>query len=123
MAALLEHQSALHTADAAADDGDLLRVLGGNDLVAIVLHGGRVERAAAQMQGVAQGLQVLGALELGEVEAAVVAADAGTDLVLAALLDLGDPVLVDQVLAGDGHRVQTAQCACYIVFITKWSNQ
>ena len=44
VAALLQNQRALHAADAAADDGNLLRVLGRDDLVAVVLHGGRVER-------------------------------------------------------------------------------
>jgi hypothetical protein len=92
MAALLEHKSALHAADAAADDGDLLRVLGGNYLVSVVLHGGGGQSAAGQMHGVLKVLDVCGALELCKVEAAVVAADAGLDLVLTAFLDLGDPL-------------------------------
>ena len=75
VAALFQNQRALHAADAAADDRNLLGVLGRDDLVAVVLHGGRVQGAAAQVQGVAQGLHVLGAVGLGEVEAAVVAAD------------------------------------------------
>ena len=51
----------------------------------------QVQRTAAQMQGILRALDVRGALELRKVEAAVVAADAGLDLVLTALTDLGDP--------------------------------
>ena len=108
VAALLEHERALHAADAAADDGDLLRVAGRDDLVLVVLHGGRVQRAASQVQGVIHALEVRGALELGHVEAAVVAADAGLDLVLVAAEDLVDPLVVNEVLTRDGDSVETA---------------
>ena len=108
MAALLEHERALHAADAAADDGDLLRMAGRNDLVLVVLHGRRVQGAAGQVQGVVHALEVRGAFELRHVEAAVVAADAGLDLILVAAEDLVDPLVVDEVLARDGHGVETA---------------
>ena len=52
--------------------------------------------------------RVAGALVLGEIEAAVVAADAGLDLLFAALFELAQPFGVDEVLAGDGDRVQLA---------------
>ena len=69
---------------------------------------GGVQSAAGEMHGVVEVLDIWGALVLGHVEAAVVAADAGSDLVLTALFDLGDPLGIDQVLAGDSHGVQTA---------------
>ena len=78
------------------------------------------------MQGVLKALNVCGALVLSKVEAAVVAADAGLDLVLAAFLDLDDPIGVNEVLTCDCDSVQTAgsdlfcgglgqhtACACY----------
>ena len=108
VAALLEHERALHAADAAADDGDLLRMAGRNDLVLVVLHGRRVQGAAGQVQGVVHALEVRGAFELRHVEAAVVAADAGLDLVLTALEDLVDPLGVNEVLTRDGNCIETA---------------
>ena len=106
MAALLEHEGALHAADAAADYCDLLGVLGGHDLVARVLHRGRVQRAARKMHRVVKVLNVRGACEFGHVEAAVVTADAGLYLVLMAFLDLVDPVVVNKVLARDRDSVE-----------------
>jgi len=100
--------SALHAADAAADDGDLLRALGRNDLILVVLHGRRVQRAATQVQGILRALDIRRALELRKVEAAVVAADAGLDLVLTALEDLVDPLGVNEVLTRDGNCIETA---------------
>ena len=108
VAALFEDKRALHAADAAADDGDLLRALGRNDLILVVLHGRRVQRAAAQVQGILRALDVRRALELREVEAAVVAADAGLDLVLTALEDLVNPLGVNEVLTRDGNCIETA---------------
>ena len=61
VAALIEHEGALHAADAAVDYCDLLGVLGGHDLVARVLHGGRVQSAACKMQRVTEMLNVGGA--------------------------------------------------------------
>ena len=108
VSSLVQHQGALHTADAAADDGHFLGLLGGDYLVAVVLHGGGVQSAAGQVQRVIQLLLVGSALPLGEVEAAVVAADAGLDLVLAALHDLVDPLVVDKVLTGYCHGIYGA---------------
>ena len=126
VAALEQNQACLYAADTGADDGNLLGVLGGNDLVAVVLHGRRSKCAAAEVQGVLKALNVCGALVLSKVEAAVVAADAGLDLVLAAFLDLDDPIGVDEVLTCDCDSVETAggdllrsglgqhtACACY----------
>ena len=106
--ALFQHEGALHASDAAADDGDLLRPRRRDDLVLVVLHGLRGQRAAREVHRIVHALQVDRALVLGHVEAAVVAADAGLDLLLAALLQLVDPLVVDKVLAGDGDGVDLA---------------
>ena len=108
VALLLEDERAFHTADTAADDGDSLGLLCGCDVVSLMLHGGRVQSAAAKMQGVHGVLEVRGALVLCEVEAAVVAADAGLDLVLTTLFDLMYPLVVDEVLTCDSNCIQTA---------------
>ena len=108
VAALLEHQGALHAADAAADDGDLLGLAGGNDLVLVVLHGAGGQGAAGQVQRVVHGLHIGRALGLVEAEAGVVTVDAGLDVLYAVLQDLVDPLGVHQVLAGDAHGVQTS---------------
>ena len=47
-----------------------------------------------------------GTLGLCQVEAAVVAADAGLDLVLAAFEDLVDPLMVNEVLTRDSDSVE-----------------
>ena len=106
VAALSQNQSALHAADAAADDSDLLGLLGRDYLVAVVLHGGGVQGAAGEMQRVAQMLDVRRSGKLRHVEAAVVAADAGLDLVLLTGLDLMYPLVVDEVLTGDCNGVE-----------------
>ena len=106
VAALGQNQSAFHAADAAADNSDLLGLLGRDYLVAVVLHGGRVQGAAGEVQRVAQMLDVRSTGELRHVEAAVVAADAGLDLVLLTGLDLMYPVVIDEVLTGDGNGVE-----------------
>ena len=108
VALLFKYDCCFHTADTAADDSDLLGGLGRSNVEAGVLHGGGVQCAAAKVQGVDQSLHVLGALCLGEVEAAVVAADAGLDLVFAAFEDLVDPLVVNEVLTGDSNCVESA---------------
>ena len=104
VAALLENERALHAADAAAYDGDFFGFLCGNYLVAIVLHGGRVQSAACKMQRVTKMLNVGGACELGHVEAAVVTADTGLYLVFVSGLYFMDPVVINEIL--------TCYCNC-----------
>ena len=108
MAALLEDKGAFHAADTAADDGDLLGVLRRDDLILVVLHRGRGQRAAGQMQRIVHRLHVGCALGAVEVEAGVVAVDAGLDLLLAVLKELVDPFGIDEVLTADAHRVDAA---------------
>ena len=109
VAALLEHQGALHAADAAADDGHLLGLLGGDDLVLVVLHGAGGQGAAGQVQGVVHRLHIGRAVGAVEAEAGVMTVDAGLDVLHPILQDLVDPLGIDQVLTGDTHRVQTAR--------------
>ena len=106
VATLLQNQSCLYAADTSADDCNLLGLGGGNDLVAVVLHGGRSQCATAKVEGVFQTLDVCGALVLSKVEAAVVATDAGLDLVFLASLNLEDPLGVNKVLTCDCDCVQ-----------------
>ena len=108
VALLLEDERAFHTADTAADDSDSLRLLGGSDVVSLVLHGGGVEGAAAEMQGVHGVLEVGSSLVLCEVEAAVVAADARLDFVLTSFFYLMYPLVVNKILTCDSNCIQTA---------------
>jgi len=108
VAALCKNDSCFAAADAGADDSDLLGCLGGNDLISVVLHGGRSKCATAKVEGVFQTLDVCGASVLSKVEAAIVAADAGLDLVFLAVEDLEDPVGVTEVLTCNCNSVKTA---------------
>ena len=74
-----------HSADASADDRDCLRVLRFFDMMLIPLHHLRVDRAAREVQGVAQILVVGHALVVGHVKASVVAKYARPDLVFPSL--------------------------------------
>ena len=105
MTALFQHQSGFHTADTGADDRHLLGMLGGHDLVLVVLHGAGRQGAASQMQGILQALGVGRTLALSEAEASVVAVDAGLDLLFAAVHQLGDPLGIDQILTSRTHTV------------------
>ena len=108
MAALLEYQSTLHTADSSADDRDLLGLLCRDYLVLVVLHRCRVQSAAREVQGVPKALDIGRAFVFCEVEAAIVAADAGLYLVLAAFKDLVYPFMVDEVLSRYSYRVESS---------------
>ena len=95
----------LHAADAAAHDGDLLGLLRGNDFILLGLHGLGVDGTARHARVVMQGLVVGDALVVCHVEAAVVAVDAGADVVLVALKRLGHPLGVGEELPRDAHRI------------------
>ena len=116
VAALFQNQSSFTSADTSADNGNFLRAVGRNDFISVVLHGGRVQCATAQMQGVFQRLDVCGASVLSKVEATIVAADAGTDVLFSAFLDLDDPLGIDEVLTCDGNCVQTTSCDFFSCF-------
>ena len=103
VAAQFQDTGRFHTADTAADDGNVLRMFGRDDLVLVVLHGPRVDGAVAHVHGVGQVLIVVGALVLREVEAAGVAADTRTDVVFLIVDHLRDPFGVCEELTADGH--------------------
>ena len=108
VAAERQHAGGLHAADAAADDVDGLRLVGLFDVVLVPLHHLGVDRAAGQMQRVAQVLIVRHALVVAHVEAAVVAEDAGADVVFAVLDDLGEPFRVREEIAREARAVEPA---------------
>ncbi len=82
MSAQREHARGLHTADAAADDGDFFRLVRAAEEVFFRLHRLRIQRAARHTGVVGKRLVVADAVIVRHVEAGVVAADAGTDRVL-----------------------------------------
>ena len=75
-------QGGFHAADAAADDGNGLRPSDRGQVVLSALHGFRVQGAPGKAHGVRQILHIGMALVGAEIEAAVVAADTGTDILL-----------------------------------------
>ena len=103
-----EHARRLHAADAAAHDGDLLLLLGGDDLIFFGLHRLGVEGAARHARVVVQGLVVAHALVVRHVEAPVVAVDAGADVLLSPFERLGDPLRIGKILPRNAHRVDLA---------------
>ena len=99
MATLGADQSGLHTADAATDDRNFLDLLGFCQVVLGGLHCFGINGAASQAHGILQVLGIGVTLGLGEIEAAIVAADAGTDILQPLLNQLGNPFGVSQELA------------------------
>ena len=108
VASLGTHQSRLHTANAAADDCDLLLLLGGLDVIFLGLHGLRIERTARKTHGICQILGVGMSLGTREIEAAGMAADTGLDILKSVLDQLGHPFGVNQELACNAHAVNSA---------------
>ena len=105
MAPQSKHPGSFHAADTAADDVDGLRIFRFLDVVLIPLHGLRVDGAAGQMQRVRKILIVGHALVVAHIEAAVVAQNAGPDILGPALHQLGDPGLIGQEGPGKAHAV------------------
>ena len=110
MAAQRQHTGGLHAADAAADDMDGLRLVGLFDVVLVPLHHLGVDRAAGQMQRVAQVLIVRHALVVAHVEAAVVAEDARADIGLPVFKHLCEPFRVGQEVPREARAVELS-CA------------
>jgi len=108
VAAQRQHAGSLHAADAAADDVDGLRIVRLFDIVLVPLHHFGVDRAARQMQGVAQILIIRHALVVAHIEAAVVTEDARADIVLTVLKHLGEPLRVGQEIPRKARAVQPA---------------
>ena len=103
-----ENHGAFHTADATADDGDALGFIGPLDAVLLGLHGPGVQGAAGHVNGIHQILVVGGPLVAGHGEAGVVTADAGLDVLLPLLHELGDPGGVGEELPGHAHGIDPA---------------
>jgi hypothetical protein len=87
------------------NDGDVLRMLGLLDVVDFRLHRLGVDRAARHMDRVIEGLVIGHPLIVAHGEAAVVAADAGPDLIFLLIHQFGDPSGIGQELTGDAHRI------------------
>ena len=104
-----QHPRRLHAADAASDDGDGLRARRLPDVVLASLHGFGVDRAAGQMQGIHQVLIVGHALVVAHVEAAVVAEDAGADVLPPVLHQLRHPRRIGEEGARKARAVQLAR--------------
>ncbi len=81
---------------AGADHGDLLDLLGGNVVQLGLVAGARVDQTTGQLAA------------KGVIQAGLVAADAGIDLVRAALGGLVDEVRVGEERTGHGHHVGIA---------------
>ena len=103
-----EHTRGLHAADAATHDGDATGRGRWPDVVLLVLHGLGVHGAAREVQRVLERLGVGVALVVAHVEAAVVAADAGANVLLAPLDELGHPLAVGKELASKANGIELA---------------
>ena len=108
MSALSANDSRLHTADTATDNRNFLCLLGGLNVILLGLHGLGIECTTGKTHGVGQILGIGMALGGREVEATAVAADAGLDIIQSVLNQLGDPLGVNQELAGNTDRVNSA---------------
>ena len=108
MPAELEHASRLHAAYAAADNVDGLGRICFLYVVLVPLHCLCVDGAAGKMQAVGELLIVGNALVVAHIEAAVMAANAGTDIVLSVLHHLRDPLLVGEELTRKACAVELA---------------
>ena len=93
-----------HTADAAADDGELLRFLRGTLLVDGLVVGPGVQHALAHL--VTQDIDVRAlAVHAVERQAGAVAGDARTDVLKTVFLEFGDVFRVAQKLTAEAHGV------------------
>ena len=110
VAALCADDSGFHTADTAADDGDLLCLLCRLNVIFLRLHRLGVESAACKSHGVGEILGVCVTLRGREVEASRVTADAGLDVLDAVFNELGDPFGVGQELTRNAHTVDLTLC-------------
>ena len=106
MAAQSQETGGLHAADAAADDGDLLFLLRRLQLQLLLPKGDWVQGAAAHTA--VPGHPAGEALVPGDGEAAVMAGDAGADVLQVPGPDLIAPIRIAQELPGDAHAVHLA---------------
>ena len=110
MAAFRTNDGRFHTADTAADHRDLLRLLGGLDMVFLGLHRFGIQSTACQSHSIGQILGVGVSLGGGEVKASGMTADAGLDVLETVLNQFGDPFRIGQELTCYTDGVDPTVC-------------
>ena len=112
--ALCAEDRGFHTADTAADHGDLLLLLCGFDIIFLGLHGDGVQSATRKSHRIGEVLRIGMTLGGGEIEAARVATDTGLDIFDSIFDELGDPFGVGEELTGNTHGINLAfrNCLC-----------
>ena len=108
MAPLSANNSSFHTADTAADNGNIFLLLGLFDMVLLRLHGLGIQRATGKTHGIGQILGVGMTIRGREVEAAGMAANTGTNVLQALLDQLCDPLGVCQELTCNANAINAA---------------
>ena len=108
MTAFCGDDCSFHTADTAADDGDVLNLGSRLQLILVRLHYARIQSTSCNVAGIVNGLLVCSTLVFCHVETCVVAADTWTDIFQAVFNQLGDPFGVSQELTCHTHTVDEA---------------
>ena len=106
----LQYSGSFHAADTATDNMYFLRAGGRYDLVLLPLHGLCVHRTPSQVQGIRQCLIVGNSFIMTHIEAAVVAQNAGADIIFLIVHQLRHPFLVRQELSGESGTVDLTVC-------------
>ena len=110
MAAECEHAGSLHTSYAAAYNGDILGSAGLYYLILGGLHGFGVQCTPCHARIVRERLIVAYAVVVSHVEAGIMAAYAGADVLFPAFHQLGYPLWVGKELAGNAYAVYLTLC-------------
>ena len=106
--ALCKEDSRLHTADTTADNSNALSLFRGLNVILLRLHGLGVDRATRKSHRIGKILRVIVSLGGGEVEAACVTADTGSDILKSVFDKLGDPLAVSKELSCHSNAVDLA---------------
>ena len=106
MSAKLQYSCGFHTANTAADDDNLLRILCRFDVMLVCLHGFSIHRTPCKMQGIHQVLIIRDTLVVAHVEAAIMAENARTDILFLVLHELCDPLGIRKERSGESGTVQ-----------------
>ena len=112
MASLSADDSRLHTADTAADDGDLLFLLCRLKVILLGLHGLGVESTSRESHSIGKILSICVSLGGREVKAACVTADARLDVLKSVLNKLCDPLGINEELTCNANGVYSALGNC-----------
>ena len=108
VSALCKENCSLHTADTATDYGNALSLLCGLHVVLLGLHGLGIKRTACKTHSVGKVLGVVVTLGGGEVKAACMTADTGTNVLESVLNKLGNPLSVCKELSCNTNTVDSA---------------